>query len=139
MSTLGATLAAFSMLVYQSNVVAVSEREFRPDYHKIDYESACGSTVFRVRFRNGLKERGRVDQVLIDRRPVRGAAETLQILAARRAIAGFEIMDCGMDPLRPIFRGVMVLSEGESQAAGMRNMIFFRLSRHGRDWQIALD
>lgn len=139
MGTFGATLAALLMLAEQTEVVVNTRREARPEYHRTDYQSACGPTVFRVRFRNGVKESGRVDHVLINEKPVRDAARTLQIRAARRAIASFEIMDCGMDPVRPVFRGVMVLSEGESRAAGMPHLLFFRLSRQGKDWRIALD
>lgn len=139
MDTFGATLAALLMLAGQTKVVVNTQREARPEYHQTEYESACGPTVFRVRFRNGVRESGRVDHVLINDQPVRDAARTLQIRAARRVIASFEIMDCGMDPIRPVFRGVMVLSEGESRAAGMPHLLFFRLSRRDKEWQIIPD
>lgn len=128
------------MMIEPNELVVSTGRDYiSPKYHQTDYESACGETLFRVRFRNGPKERGRVDHLLIDGRPVRDAAETLQIRAARRAIGGIEIMNCGMDPKRPVLRGVMNLSELESRAAGMRASLFFRLTRRGRDWKMTLD
>ena len=139
MGVLGIILAAVSMQADQNTIAAISEREIIPKYHRTEYESACGTTVFRVRFRNGVRESGLIDYLLIDERPVRHIAATLDIRAARRSIVRIEIMDCGMEPDRPVFRGVMVLSEGESRAAGMRDKLFFRLTRHGKDWQIVID
>ena len=111
-----------------------------PRYARMDYEAACGSTVFRVRFRNGPDERGRVDHVLIDGRPIAGAAVRLQLRAARRSIDRIEIMNCGSDEKRPEFRGVLALSEAQSRVAGMRALLFFRLTRQGRGrWQFSID
>jgi hypothetical protein len=99
-----------------------------------------GTVLFRVRFRNGPGDHGKVDRVSIDERPVVGAAEQLQIRAARRVISRFEIMNCGSDPGRPVFRGVMHLSALESQGLGMRNSLYFRLSRQGPSgWQLSID
>jgi hypothetical protein len=139
MGTVVATVAAFLMLAEQNTIAVISESEIRPKYHQTEYESGCGSTVFRVRFRNGPRENGRVDHLLIDGRQARDVAATLDLRAARRSIVSFQIMDCGWDPRRPVFRGVMVLSEAESRAASMRHMLFFRLTRHGKGWQIAID
>lgn len=111
-----------------------------PKYHQTEYKSVCGDKVFLVQFRDGSEESGRVDRLLIDGRPVLNAAEALQIRAARRNIDRIEIMHCGMDPERPIFRGVMALSEMESRSLGMRHLLFFRLSRQGPEgWQLTLD
>lgn len=114
--------------------------DLSPKYSRSDYESACGSNIFRVRFRNGPDERGRVDHMTIDGRSVIGAAELLQIRAARRGIDKIEIMNCGMDERRPVFRGVMAFSEIESRSLGMRWLLFFRLSREGRGaWRLVVD
>lgn len=135
-SSLGATLAGLLTLAEQDTIVIATRHSITPKYHRMDYESACGSTVFRVRFRNG----GRVDHLLIDGRPVPDAAETLQIRAARRLITSIEIANCGMDPRQPVFLGFMNLEPRESQRLGMRSSLAFRLTRQGRKgWQIAVD
>lgn len=137
--TLGVALAGLLVAGEQGGDL-VLRHDIGTRYTRTDYETACGSTVFRVRFRNGPEERGRVDHLLIDGRPVRDAAETLQIRAARRGIDSFEIMNCGMDPRRPVLRGVMNLSTMESRAAGMRPSLYFRITRQGRKgWQFTLD
>jgi hypothetical protein len=138
--TFGTALAGFLMAAAQDGNDVLLRHDISPKYNKIDYEAACGSTVFRVRFRNGPDERGRIDHLLIDGQRVPGAAETLDLRAARRIIDRIGIMNCGMDPHRPVFRGVMVLSQEESRLAGMRHMLFFRLTRDGRaGWQISVD
>lgn len=58
-----------------------------------------------------------------------GAAEILDVRAARRWIESIGIMHCGTDPERPEFRGSMKLSEAESQVASMRPTLFFRITR----------
>jgi hypothetical protein len=73
----------------------------------------------KVRFRNGPEERGRVDHVLIDGRPVAGAAEMLDIRAARRLITSIEILDCGAEPRRPVFQGMINFEPMESRSLGM--------------------
>ena len=138
--TLGAALSGLLMAGGQGGDDLVLRYDVDARYNRTEYEAACRSTVFKVRFRNGPEERGRVDHVLIDGRPVTGAAEMLDLRAARRIIDRIGIMNCGMDPHRPVFRGVMVLSEEESRLAGMRHMLFFRLTRDGRKgWQISVD
>lgn len=95
--------------------------------------------MFRVRFRNGPTGRSRVDHVLIDGRPVQGAAKALDRFAARREINRIEIMDCGRDPLRPVFRGVLGLGEPESQPYSKQNTLSFRLVRQGKGWRMTID
>jgi hypothetical protein len=132
--------AAFFMTSAQTGEGLFLRHDLGTQYNRTDYDSACGSTVFRVRFRNGPEEHGRVDYLLIDGRPIPDAAETLQIRAARRVIDKIEIMNCGMDPQRPVFRGVMALSKIESQGLGMRPSLYFRISRDERNvWQFVLD
>ena len=78
MGILGATLTGLLMLAEQDTIiVATGPHGISPKYHQTDYESACGPHVFRVRFRNGPEEQGRVDHLLVDDRPVRNAAQTL--------------------------------------------------------------
>lgn len=138
-SRLVAALAMSIVSAEQGGDGLVLHHDIGPRYNRTDYESACGSTVFRVRFRNGPEEHGRVDHLLIDGRPVRNAAETLQVRAARRVIVRIGIMNCGVDPQRPLFQGAMVLSEMESRRLGMRDTLFFRLTRDGRDWHMTID
>jgi len=109
-----------------------------PKFHLHDVESPCGGSVFRARFRNRPTGRGRVEHVLIDGRPVPGSAKTLDRFAAGREIDDIEIMHCGMDPLRPVFRGAMRLTKPESQRYS-EYTLFFRLVRQGEGWRIALD
>jgi hypothetical protein len=133
--------AALLLLIgAQSGGELVLSHDLSPKYNRMDFEAACGSTVFQVRFRNGPDERGRVEHLLIDGRRVPDAAETLDLRAARRTIDRIGIMNCGMDARRPVFRGVMVLSPEESRFAGMRHMLFFRLTQEGRKgWRITVD
>jgi hypothetical protein len=134
------TALAVVMLAEQSPVVITSGNTVKPKYHRTDYESVCGSNVFRVRFRNGPEEDGRVDHLLIDGQPVRDAAATLQMRAARRGIDAIAIMHCGDDPRRPVFRGSMRLSKAASQVTSLRDTLFFRLTREGRKgWQMSVD
>lgn len=137
--TLAAALAGL-LTSAQSGEAIILRHDLSTEYSRMDYESACGSTVFRVRFRNGPEEFGRVDYLTINGKSVPGAAETLQIRAARRAIDRIGIMNCGMDPQRPVFRGVMALSEMESRSLGMRSSLYFRITRQGpKNWQFRLD
>ncbi|HEX8238549.1 MAG TPA: hypothetical protein VF574_02290 [Allosphingosinicella sp.] len=124
MGVFGATLVGLLLLAEQKPVIITSGNTVKPPHHQTDYESACGSNVFRVRFRNGPEEEGHVDRFLIDGIPVRDAAETLQILAARRWIQAIEIMNCGDDPRRPVFRGATRLSKSASQVAHLRDTLF---------------
>ncbi|HEX8467228.1 MAG TPA: hypothetical protein VF620_05445 [Allosphingosinicella sp.] len=141
MSTLGGTLAGLLMLGQQEMIVVTTgpHPEISPKYHQTDYESACGSHVFRVRFRNGPEENGRIDHLLVDGRPVRDGAETLDIRAARRWIERILIKHCDSAPSRSIFRGVIEFSEGESRMLAMRWALAFRLIREGEDWRIVVD
>lgn len=140
MITFAAALAGLALSPEQSGDVISTGNLLRPDYNRTDFEVACGSTIFQARFRNGPEEHGRVDRVIVNGRRVRGAAETLQIRAARRPIESIEIMNCGLDPRKPDFRGVMTLSKAASQSASMQQMLFFRLRREdGKGWQITLD
>jgi hypothetical protein len=137
---LGLALAGLPTPAEQGGEYIVSRHDISPKYNRTDYESACGSAVFRVRFRNGPDDHGRVDQVWIDGRPVVGAAEQLQIRAARRPIDSIELMNCGLDSERPAFRGVMNLSKASSQVARLRPMLFFRITRQGREgWRLTTD
>lgn len=121
-------------------IISTGRDEVSPRYERIDYESACGSEVLQVRFRNGPEERGLVEHVLIGGRPVTGAAEILDVRAARRWIVSIGIMHCGADPQRPAFRGIMELSKAESQTAFMRPTLFFRITRQGREgWRLTMD
>ena len=116
----------------------VLRHDVPPKYNRTDYESVCGSTLFRVRFGNGPG--GRVHRVWVEGRPVAGAAEQLDVRAARRVISRIGIMNCGPDPGRPLFRGVMELSAIESQRLGMQPTIYFRVSRRGREgWRLSID
>lgn len=138
--TSNATLIGLLVAAVQNDGTLVLTHDASTEYDRTQYESACGSTVFRVRFGSGPSERGRVEHVLIDGRPIVGAAETLQIRAARRGIESISIMNCGTDPNRPIFTGALNLSVMESQAAGMRWSLIFKLTRdHNREWQITID
>ncbi len=139
-ATLGVALAASLMPAEQTGGVVVLRHDISPKYNRTDYESPCGSSVFRVRFRNGPGAHGQVDQVSINGRLVVGAAEQLQIRAARRVISRIGIMNCGADPRRPVFQGVMELSPIESQSLGMRPSLYFRLSpQGGGDWRLSID
>jgi hypothetical protein len=77
--------------------------------------------------------------VLIDGRPVPDAAETLNRFAARRSIDRIGIMNCGMDPEKPFFRGVMELRKPESQPYSRHTSLYFRLVRQGAGWRFAAD
>jgi hypothetical protein len=135
---LSAALAATTPAEQDDTIVML--HDISPKYNLVDYESACGSTVFRVRFRNGPDQHGQVDRVTVDGREVAGAAELLKLRAARRVIDRVGIMNCGMDPHVPVFRGILRLSESESRSLGMRWMLFFRLAREGRDgWRLTID
>jgi F-type H+-transporting ATPase subunit gamma len=69
-----------------------------------------------------------------------GAAEILDVRAARRWIERIEIMHCGADPEQPVFRGIMEVSKAESQTAFMRPTLFFRITRQGREgWRLTMD
>jgi hypothetical protein len=143
MFTSFSTIIAGLLMPAQQDVLVIStkrEIEIGPTYSRTDYESACGDQVFRVRFRNAPKEHGRVDHVLINGRPVPGAAETLDVRAARRTIDGIGIMRCGMDSKQPEFKGYMELSKAESQVASMRPLLLFRITRQGGEgWRLTID
>jgi hypothetical protein len=118
----------------------VLTEDISPRYNRTDYESACGSAVFRVRFRNGPDGHGRVDRVSIDGRPIAAAVEQMADRAARRVLTRIGIMNCGSDPKQPVFRGVMEFSAIESRRLGMRPSLFFRVSRQGHEgWRLAID
>jgi hypothetical protein len=135
----GTALTGLLMLAEQSGGTVLAENATSPKYHSHDFESACGASVFQVRFRNGSSLGSRVDHVLIDGRPVPGVAETLDRFAARRTIDRIEIMHCGMDEQNLLFRGVVVLSAPESAPATRQNTLFFRLVRQGKGWRFAAD
>lgn len=140
--SLSTIFAGLLMPAQQDVIVINTKREIpiSPRHNRTDYESACGSSVFHVRFRNGPGGRGLVEHVLIDGRPVPGAAEMLDVRAARRWIESIGIMHCGMDPERPEFRGSMKLSEAESRIASMRWLLLFRITRQGREgWRLTMD
>ena len=121
-------------------VISTGRDHISTRYERIDYESACGSTVLQVRFRNGPEQRGLVEHVLIDGRPVAGAAEILAVRAARRGIVRIEMIHCGADSERPQFRGMMELTEAESRLARLRPTLFFRITRQGREgWRLTTD
>jgi hypothetical protein len=135
---LSAALAA--TLPAEQGETIVLLHDIGPKYNRTEYESACGSAAFRVRFRNGPDQRGRVEQVTINGREVAGAAGLLDLRAARRGIDSIGIMNCGMDPQRPVFQGVLRLSEMESRSLGMRWMLFFRLKKDDRgDWRMTIE
>ena len=137
---LGTALAGLLVAGEQDSSDLILRHDISPRYNRTEHESACGSTVFRVRFRNGPEEHGRVDHVLIDGRSVPDAAEMLDLRAARRVISSIGIMNCGMDPQRPVFLGVMNLSKLESRSLGMRWSLTFRLTRDGSDnWRMTID
>lgn len=141
MITLSATLAGLLMLAEQDTITVTTGPHpgVSPKYHQTDYESACGPHVFQVRFRNGGAENGRVEHLLVDGRPVRNGAETLDVRAARRWIKKIRITHCDKPPSRSPFRGVIEFSEGESRLLAMRWALAFRLIREGEDWRIAID
>jgi hypothetical protein len=121
-------------------VITTGPHSLSPKYHQTDYESSCGSNVFRVRFRNGPDENGRVDHAMIDNQPVPGAAEMLDLRAARRWITGVEILNCEADRRRSILRGTINFEPADSRRLGMRWTLAFRLTREGRDsWRMTID
>lgn len=121
-------------------IVRTGSHGISPKYHQTDYVSSCGSNVFRVRFRNGPDENGRVHHVIIDTQTVPGAAEMLDLRAARRWITSIEILDCGTDPGRPVLHGTINFEPGDSRRLGMRWTLAFRLIREGRDsWRMTID
>lgn len=140
MGIFGATLAGLLMLAEQDTIIVTTgPHGISPKYHRTEYETACGTNVFRVRFGSGPEESGRVDHLLINGRPVRDAAETLQIRAARRWIQKIRITYCDRATSGSLIRGVIEFSEGESRMLGMRWALAFRLIREGEDWRITVD
>jgi hypothetical protein len=138
----GAALAGLLIFAepQQEVVVTTGPHSVGTEYHRFAYESACGSNVFQARFRNGREGNGRVDHVSVNGRAVKGAAETLQIRAARRWIEKIEIMNCGKDPQDPVFVGVMKMGEAESRLVAMRHTLLFRLTWvDGKGWLITVD
>lgn len=135
-----AALAGLLIAVAQDNGVIVLSHDLGTKYNRTDYQAACGTAVFSVRFRNGPDGHGHVDHLRVNGRPVPGAADALEVRAARRVIDRVGIMNCGMDERRPVFRGVMGLSKFESQSLGMRASHYFRLIREGdKGWKIVFD
>lgn len=140
MATNPATLAALLMLSDQSPIVVATRHPIAPKYHRYDYQSACGSNVFQVRFGYDGKENGRVEHLLVNGRPISGAAEMLEMRAARRLIMGIEILECGTDSRRSVLRGTINFEPGESRRLGMRWSLPFRLTREGGDgWRMTID
>lgn len=137
---LSAALTGLLVAGEQGSSDLILRHDISPRYNRTEHESACGSTIFRVRFRNGPEEHGRVDHVLIDGRPVTGAAEMLDIRAARRLITSIEILNCGTEPGRPVFQGMINFEPMESRGLGMRWSLAFRLIRESRDsWRMTID
>jgi hypothetical protein len=121
-------------------VIRTGPHGLSPKYHQTDYVSSCGSNVFRVRFRNGPDENGRVHHMMIDNRPVPDAAGMLNLRAARRWISSIEILNCGTDPRRPFIHGTINFDRGDSRRWGMRWTLAFRLTREGPDnWRMTID
>jgi hypothetical protein len=139
MIAFGTALTGLLMLAEPGGRSVGSGSILNPKYHRYDFESACGASVFRVRFRNGRTGRSRVDHVLIDGRPVPDAAETLDRFAAQRSIDRIGIMHCGMDPEKPFFRGVMELRKPESQPYSRHTSLYFRVIRHVEGWRFSAD
>jgi hypothetical protein len=139
MGVLGTALAGLLMLAEQSGGGMATENTASPKYHNYAFESACGGFVVRVRFRNGRNGRSRVDLVSMDGRPLPGATKTLNRFAARRAIDQVGIMDCGMDPLRPVFRGTMTLRKPEAEPFSRNNSFYFRIIHDGKGWRFIPD
>ena len=141
-TSLSAIFAGLLMPAQQDFVVFSTKRDIpiSPKYRRIAHESACGRNVLRVRFRSGPEQRGLVEPVLIDGRSVPGAAEMLNVRAARRWIERIDIIHCGLDPERPEFRGIMELSEADSKLARLYPTLFFRITRQGREgWRLTTD
>ena len=137
---LGVVLIGLMASAAQGGDEIVLRHDVGTRYSRIEYEAACGSTVLRIQFRNSRDDRGRIEHVLINGRPVPGAAGHLQIRVARRMIDRIGIMNCGMDERRPVFRGVMAMSEMESRRLGMRPSVYFRVSRKGHGgWTLSVD
>lgn len=139
---LGTAFASLLTPSQQDMIIIDTKREIEisPKYRRTAHEAACGRNVLRIRFRSGPDQPGFVEHVLIDGRSVTGAAEMLNVRAARRWLERIEIIHCGMDPARPVFRGIMELSKADSQVALMRPTLFFRITRQGRDgWRLTMD
>jgi hypothetical protein len=140
MFTFAASFSGLMMVAEPETIVIDPRHWITPKYHRYNYEAACGSNVFQVRFGNDGKENGRVEHLLIDGRPIHGAAEMLQVRAARRLIMGIEILDCETDPQRSVLRGTINFEPGESRSLGMRWSLAFHLVREGRDnWRMTID
>lgn len=141
MSIVGVALAGLLTAAEPAEfVVRTGPHSVKTKYHLTTYESGCGSHVFRVRFRNGPSELGRVDQVWIDGRAVPGAAEMLDLRAARRLILNIGIMNCGKNPEQPQFVGSLNLEPSVSRRLGMRWLLIFRLTRRDDgNWSMTID
>jgi hypothetical protein len=139
MNIFGMALAGLLIVAEQGGSTASAGNAFGPKYHRYDFESACGSSVFRVRFRNVPGERSRIDHVLIDGRPVAGAAKKLDRFAARGVIDRIGIMHCGTDPRQLVFRGIMKFRKSESQPTDNHETFFFRIVPKGKGWRISID
>lgn len=110
-----------------------------PTYHDFEYETACKHFVFRARFRNNQNGTSHVRDVSVDGRSIFNAAKTFNRFAAGRPIKYIGIMNCGMDPESPVFRGTIQLIKPESQPDSRSTGRYFRLIRNGRDWRMTVD
>ena len=137
------TIFAGLLIPAQQDVVVISTKRdipISPKYRRTTHESACGPTVLHLLFRSGPDERGVVEHLLVDGRSVPGAAEMLNLRAARRWIERIEIIHCGMLRERPEFHGIMELSKAESQNVRLRPTLSFRITRQGREgWRLTTD
>ena len=140
MSSFVTVLTGLLSLADPEMIVISAVHDISPKYHQTDYVSSCGSNVFRVRFRNGTDENGRVYHVMIDNKPISGAAEMLDLRAARRWITNIEILNCVTGPQRSVLRGKINFEPGDSRRWGMRWSLAFQLTREGQDgWRMTVD
>jgi hypothetical protein len=64
----------------------------------------------------------------------------LDLRAARRWITSIEILNCSIDPGRPVLHGTINFEPGDSRRLGMRWTLAFQLIRDGRDnWRMTID
>ena len=137
--TISAALAGLLMLGDPGASVVNPADELRPKYHRFDFESPCGPSLFQARFQNEQTGRGRVDYILIDAQPVARAAKMLDRFARGGAVDRIQIIHCGEDPQHPLFWGIMELTKPEGQLAGRQNSLYFHLVRKGKGWKFSVD